>query len=331
MWQEAGREMVMVADPRTQSGARDAEAGAGRIGTCESSVKQAAVEWPTVALALGLYGAFGLVTWFYHLLPWWLVLPLAGYLVCLHGSLQHEAVHRHPTSLPWLNELVVFPSLWLWLPYRLYRQTHRQHHATPDLTDPVHDPESYYLTAPDWQSLSALGRAYYRARNSLVGRLLLGPGEAAWKTYREEALRLRRGDISHLGHWLVHLPAVALVLAWVLWVCEIPFFEYLLLFAYPGLALTLLRSFLEHQAHVDPGQRTVVIEAEPFFALLFLNNNLHALHHAEPQLPWYRLPERYRQERARLLAENGGYLFIGSLEVIKRYLFRAKERPLHPG
>jgi fatty acid desaturase len=30
--------------------------------------------------------------------------------------------------------------------------------------------------------------------------------------------------------------------------------------------------------------------------LLFLNNNLHAIHHASPDLPWYELPARYRGE-----------------------------------
>ncbi len=61
------------------------------------------VEWPTILLAASVYLIFGLLTWFYHALPWWLVLPLGGYLVGLHGSLQHEAIHGHPTNRPWLN------------------------------------------------------------------------------------------------------------------------------------------------------------------------------------------------------------------------------------
>ena len=77
------------------------------------------IEWPTIALAVGIYAAFAALTWGYHDLPWWTVLPLAGVIVCLHGSLQHEAVHGHPTGNAVLNELVVFPSLWLWLPFRI--------------------------------------------------------------------------------------------------------------------------------------------------------------------------------------------------------------------
>ncbi|MFQ5760261.1 MAG: fatty acid desaturase, partial [Acidiferrobacterales bacterium] len=107
-------------------------------------------EWPTLVVAVLIYAGFAGLTWHYHALPWWLVLPLGAYLVGWHGSLQHEAVHGHPTRWPWVNELLAFPSLWLWMPYRVYRVAHLQHHATPSLTDPIDDPESYYLTPEEW-------------------------------------------------------------------------------------------------------------------------------------------------------------------------------------
>ena len=44
--------------------------------------------------------------------------------------------------------------------------------------------------------------------------------------------------------------AVALVLIWVMGICHIPLWQYLLLYVYPGLSLTLLRSFAEHRAAV---------------------------------------------------------------------------------
>ena len=126
------------------------------------------------------------------------------------------------------------------------------------------------------------------------------------------------------------MASVALVLVWAVGICGIPLADYLIFFAYPGTALTLLRSFLEHQAREAPGERSVLVEAGPVLSLLFLNNNLHALHHAEPGLPWYRLPARYRERRAALLAHNGGYRFGGYLEVAARYLLRPKEPPVHP-
>ena len=34
--------------------------------------------------------------------------------------------------------------------------------------------------------------------------------------------------------------------------------------------------------------RTAIVEGSWFFGPLFLFNNLHSLHHAEPLMPWYR-------------------------------------------
>ena len=288
------------------------------------------IEWPTLAVAAVIYGGFGLLTWFYDALPWWLLLPLGGYLVAWQGSLQHEVVHGHPTPWRAVNEALVFPSLWLWLPYPLYRQSHLVHHQDENLTDPRHDPESYYLTPETWAAMGPLRRGLHWWLNTLSGRMLLGPAVCVGKFATGEVRRFARGDFAHLGPWAAHIAAGGVVLLWVLWICDIPFAGYVALFAYPGLSLTLLRSFLEHQAREDVGQRTAVVEAGSIMALMFLNNNLHTLHHAEPGLAWYRLPARYRAERARLLQCNGGCLFRGYAEVFARYLLWPKESPVHP-
>jgi fatty acid desaturase len=290
----------------------------------------ARVEWPTVLLAVAVYLAFGLLTWAYETLPWWLLLALGSYAIGLHGSLQHEATHGHPTPWPWLNEALVFPSLWLWMPYRIYRQSHLLHHRDEVLTDPLADPESFYMTPEAWARSGRLRRALAWVHNTLLGRLLLGPAVCVLRLYGSAAARIAGGDISDLGAWLMHLASVALVLVWVIGVCGIPLSGYLIYFAYPGTALTLMRSFLEHQAREMPGERSVVVEAGPILSLLYLNNNLHALHHAEPGLGWYRLPARYRVRREALLAGNGGYRFRGYLEIAARYLLRPKEPPVHP-
>ncbi len=288
------------------------------------------VEWPTLLVAATVYGSFGLATWYHQALPWWLLLPLGGYLVAWHGSLQHEVVHGHPTPWNWVNEALVFPSLWLWLPFRLYRVSHLTHHDDAILTDPARDPESFYVAPEDWDRLGPLCRAYFRAANTLAGRLILEPLRCVWLILASEIPRLARGDTAHLTPWLLHLAGAALVLIWALWVCGMSLLDYLVFFAYPGLSLTLLRSFLEHQARPAPGARSVLVEAGWPLALMFLNNNLHALHHAEPGLAWYKLPARYRERRAELLANNGGYRYGGYLEIGARYLFKPKEHPRHP-
>ena len=288
------------------------------------------VAWPTLLVAAAVYAGFGLLTWYYAALPWWLVLPLGGYLVAWHGSLQHEAVHGHPTPWPWVNESLVFPSLWLWMPFRVYRETHLVHHTDELLTDPLEDPESYYVTPQAWDRLGPLGRALLWAHNTSPGRLLLGPLLCVGRLFAGEVARLARGDSRNAGAWLLHLVGCALVLVWALWVCAMPLLDYLVFFAYPGISLTLLRSFLEHQARAEVSARSVIVEAGWPLALMFLNNNLHALHHAEPGTAWYELPARYRATRDELLSRNGGYLFKGYGEVVLRYLLKPKEHPRHP-
>lgn len=288
------------------------------------------VEWPTVILAAGLYGAFGLTTWNYDVLPWWAVLPIGAYLVCLHGSLQHEVVHGHPTRWGWVNAAVVLPSLWLWLPHSLYRESHLAHHRDERLTDPLDDPESSYVTASQWATMGPLHRLTRHALMTLAGRLVIGPAYYMAQKALRLAKALRDGDGAYLSHWPLHAVSAALVLAWVIGVCRIPFGEYLLFFVYPGISLTLLRSYAEHRAAEDADHRTAIVESGPVLALMFLNNNLHVVHHARPGIPWYALPAVYRQNRDRLLAANGDYLFHGYREIFRRFLLRPRGSPIHP-
>jgi fatty acid desaturase len=123
---------------------------------------------------------------------------------------------------------------------------------------------------------------------------------------------------------------VALVLLWVMGVCGIPLWHYVVLFALPGASLTLVRSFAEHKAAHTPYERTAVIEAGRLFAILFLNNNLHFAHHKRPDLPWHALPGYYRARRKELLEENGGLLYRGYREILRRFLVRPVDTPAHP-
>ncbi|MBX6320310.1 MAG: fatty acid desaturase [Rhodospirillaceae bacterium] len=288
------------------------------------------VDWPTLAVAAGTYAAFGLLTWFYHALPWWLVLPLGGYVVCLHGSLQHEATHGHPFRRRWLNSLLIGPSLWLWLPYGEYRWAHLRHHRDEWLTHPAEDPESYYIAQARWRRMGWLHRALRRAMNTAAGRLLLWPAYVVIAVLVNAVRRILAGDRDHIRWWALHVPAAGVVVAWVVWVCGIPFWAYVLLFAWPGLSLTLLRSFAEHRAAEAVGHRTAIIEAGPVMSLLYLNNNLHAVHHADPASPWHRRWALYRKRRTAILAENGGYWFGGYGEILRRYLFTPREPVPHP-
>lgn len=291
----------------------------------------ATIEWPTMAVATAIYLGFGLVTVFHEALPTALVIALGAYLIAWHGSLQHEVLHGHPTPWPWFNRALVALPLSLWLPYDRYRDAHLAHHADENLTDPVLDPESYYLPAERWARRDWVAIAMGWIHNTVLGRLTLGPAIAMYRFMREELSQARIAPGAALRVWAIHLSGVAAVMTWVVVVCGIEAWWYVVAMAYPGTSLSLLRSFLEHQARPAIGERTVIIDAEAPLSLLFLNNNLHVIHHAVPGAPWYRLPALYRADRERWLARNGGYHYRGYWEVICRFLLWPKEAPVHPG
>lgn len=288
------------------------------------------VDVPTLAVAICTYAAWGVLTWYHAALPWWVLLPLGAYVVCLQGGLQHEAIHGYPFRRRAWNTLLVFPALWLWLPYTHYRRTHLTHHRDYRLTCPVDDPESYYVTDAQWARMGWLHRTYRQAMNTLAGRLLLGPPYTAWRVLVELLDSIAGWNRVVLRDWSIHLVALALVLGWVVGVCKMPLVDYVFCFAFPGLALTLMRSFAEHQARSAVAERTVVIESGPVMSLLYLNNNLHAMHHADPNAPWHKRPRQYRERREELLAQNGHYAFRGYRELLRRYLFATKEPVSHP-
>ncbi len=287
----------------------------------------ARLEAPTLALAVAIYGGWLLLTFFWRTLPSWFAVPAGAWLCAWQMSLQHEVIHGHPTRSERLNDLIGAPPLSLWLPYILYRDSHRRHHRDAHLTDPLEDPESTYMTAQAWRRAGPVRRGLHVACNTLVGRMLLGPPRSVISFWRRQ-IRLilgGRGDVAWVC--LAHGVAVALVLAWVCGVCRIGLFTYVFGVVYPATALLMVRSLAEHRAAERVQDRTAVVEHAGLLGLLFLNNNLHSLHHARPNLPWYALPAEWRATRADLLTAQQGPVYRSYLEVAKLYALR----PHHPG
>jgi fatty acid desaturase len=136
-----------------------------------------------------------------------------------------------------------------------------------------------------------------------------------------EFRKILNGDRRRLRIWSWHALGVGLVVAWVTGVCHIPLSVYFALLVYPSVAVSHLRSFAEHHDEVDSRLRTRVVEAHPMWGVIFLNNNLHIAHHANPKLPWYQLPRAWRQMRR--AAQTQGLVFKGGYwEVTQKYLFR---------
>ena len=291
--------------------------------------KFAEIEWPTLALLASCYALWVAVTAAYAFLGPLLLIVLVAPLVTLHSSLQHEALHGHPTRTPWLNEALVSLPLGLLFPYRRFKALHLRHHNDAALTDPYDDPESFYYAIGDWKQLPPLVQWVLDFNNTFIGRFTVGPLVMAIGFAAAELRLIMKGDRQVFGAWIRHAAGLVVVLSWTHVMCGIPFWVYAL-GAYLGLAIINLRTYAEHQAHEVPGGRTVIVEASPVFGLLFLNNNLHYVHHENPRVSWYKLPAVYRANRAAFLAANESYAFKGYREMIRRYLFRPKAPVPHP-
>jgi fatty acid desaturase len=294
-------------------------------------VNASRIEWPTLLLGVAIYGGWLSLTWFHDDLPIWTACSVGAWLLAWQGSLQHEAVHHHPFRSRKLNAIFAGVPIALWLPFDLYRSSHLAHHGVRELTDPDSDPESFYVSCRAYERATPVGRAWLVAESTLLGRVVLGPLRVVARTLLGELLSFTRAPRVVVRRWSTHALAVAPILYWIVVVCEIPLASYILFYVYPGLALTLLRSFVEHRAEGTHAERSVIVEAEAPLGWLFLHNNLHALHHAEPALPWYALPARYRETRADLLRDNGHFFYRGYRAVLARYLLRPKGPPVHPG
>ncbi|MCT8159577.1 fatty acid desaturase [Pseudoruegeria sp. SHC-113] len=286
------------------------------------------VEWITLATLAGCYGAWALAIFCLADLSPLAAGLLAALAIALHSSLQHEALHGHPFRNATANAALVFPALGLFIPYARFRDTHLAHHRDAALTDPYDDPESYYLAPESWGRLCAIRRGLYTFNNTLFGRMLIGPalGQACFLITEVRAFRAGAPGIARA--WGLHALSVALVL-WAVSFSALPLWAYALA-AYGGMSILKIRTFLEHQAHERARARTVIIEDRGPLAFLFLNNNLHVVHHMHPRVAWYRLPGLYRKHRAHYLRVNDGYRYNSYTEVLRRYAFRRKDPVIHP-
>ena len=253
-----------------------------------------------------------------RVVPTLALLPMLAILGGFYGSLQHEVIHRHPTPWDRLNRLLVVVPLQLVFPFERYRETHLQHHES-DLTDPLVDPESFYVSSAAWQSARPTTRKLLVLNRTLVGRLTIGPALAMAQFWRSEA-ELVRHDRNAAQLWAKHVVAVGGVLTLIRF-SPMPLWVFVLGFGWGGLAVTMLRSFAEHCAFYST-DRTAVVESNRAFGLLFLNNNLHLAHHERPAEPWYRLPKVGVDLDVVQRSREAGSYFSGYGQIARRYGIR---------
>jgi fatty acid desaturase len=286
------------------------------------------IEWITLGLIAACYGL-----WAVALFWLWPMAPLAGFTlvtltIALQSSLTHEVLHGHPFRHRRLNEALMFLPLSLGIPYDRFRDQHLAHHRDSRLTDPYDDPESNYLDPQVWAGLPGWQKALYRANNTLLGRILLGPGIGQVRFMAAEWRGAIAGDRAIRRAWVRHGAGLVLLIPLIM-AAPMPVWAYVAA-AYLGLGLIKIRTFLEHRAHTASPGRTVIVEDRGPLAWLFLNNNLHAVHHLHPCTPWYRLPQMYRDGRDGYLARNDGYVYRSYGQIFRQYLLTSKDPVAHP-
>ncbi len=288
-----------------------------------------AVEWPTVVLIMACYASWaGIAQFVFPDYPA-VALVALGIVLAMQSSLMHEVLHGHPTRKGWVNEILIGLPIGLVYPYRRFKALHLRHHADERLTDPFDDPESYYRSLWQHEELPALLKLVLRAESTMLGRLLIGPPLATAGFLITEARLIAEGDRAVRKAWALHAAGLALVLPTVAYIFAIPIWLYVLVPVWIGQSIISVRTFAEHLWSERPDGRTIIIERSPL-AFLFLNNNLHLVHHKSPNVAWYKLPKLFRDRREQWIAMNNGYVFPGYLALLREYAFRAKEPVVHP-
>lgn len=286
------------------------------------------IEWPTLAmivLCYALWAMAGAMLW-----PTAPVAALAvmAVMTALHSSLTHECLHGHPTRNRHVNEALCALPLSLFYPYRRYRALHLAHHNDARLTDPLEDPESFFKTRWQHARMPRWKQALLLANNTLLGRIVLGPVLGATGFLWSEARLIRAGKPGVRRAWALHLAGLMPVLALVQGF-GIPLWLYILAVVWPALALISIRTFAEHRWHDEPEGRTIIVERSPL-AWLYLNNNLHIVHHKLPHAPWYALPRLYKARREAWKGLNKGYVYPNYGALFRSYALRAKQPVVHP-
>ncbi|UPT75354.1 MAG: fatty acid desaturase [Elusimicrobiota bacterium] len=231
----------------------------------------------------------------------------AGVLVnaaCAYAqfTVLHDALHGSASRIRPLNEALGYAATFtLCGPYAAIRRNHLHHHAHAN--DPREDPD-FWAAGETWagtalRCLTMLQRHY-------------------WAYFT----KLRRRDRAYAES----VATAALILGLHAWAWAGGFLAEMLLYwtlpaqlAVAALALTF--DYWPHRPHTARGRLRDTANILPaWLDPFFLCQNLHAVHHLFPQLPWY----RYREAHAIL---DPGLRAAG----VPQWGFRQAVRMLKPG
>lgn len=284
-------------------------------------------DWPTIFVMAGCLGVWGGAL----LLPAsWVLLSfvLLVLALTLHSSLSHEILHGHPFRSQTATTALGCIQPGLFVPYLRFRRLHLAHHNDANLTDPYDDPETNYMDPKVWDGLPRWLQRVLAVNNTLLGRMVIGPLIGMVGFIRSDLRLIIAGDRQVALDWVLHLPGVVLVL-WLVSLSPLPLWVYLAA-CYGALSVLKIRTFLEHQAHDRASGRSAIVEGRGVLAFLFLNNNLHVVHHMHPTVSWYRLPALYHAHKARYHRRNHGFVYRSYGQIFAKFLLRRKDPVAHP-
>ena len=287
-----------------------------------------AIEWPTVFLWLACWGLWLIGVFVLPMVSMLLAGVVLTLVLVLQSSLSHEALHGHPFASRRVNDGLAMVSLGLLVPYIRFRDTHLAHHIDERLTDPYDDPETNFYDPAVWARMAPWQQRIMQLNNTLLGRMLIGPLMSQVMFMRGDWREMRQGNRAIICAWGIHLLSSALVITVVV-TSPMPIWIYLMC-CYFAMSVLKIRTFLEHRAHQYSTARTVIIDDKGPLAFLFLNNNLHAVHHLHPQVAWYNLPRLYRDNTDSYDGFNEDYNYRSYAQVIARYFVKAKDPVPHP-
>lgn len=287
-------------------------------------------ELPTWLLIITVYGG-----WFATLIHWQTLGLLPATLLLIwftawYMSLQHELIHGHPTRWPRVNQLFGMLPLAVWYPFGLYRDSHLAHHRNHTLTEPDDDPETYYFSPTRWAQLPRWQQQVIHLRNTFFGRLLIAPLLDVLGTFKAVWLALYTINLPALVMWMLHWAVLVALFSWMAQQGFSPLW-FMAAVSYPALALTKVRSFLEHQAAEEPLARSVNNEAALVWRILFLNLNYHSVHHDLPGVPWYGLRHLYLLYRESYHQRNHGFRVGGYAVWLRQFWAKPVAVNAHPG
>ncbi|MDF5938282.1 fatty acid desaturase [Pseudomonas aeruginosa] len=275
-----------------------------------------------------LYGGWALLASQYRHWGWPVLAGLVPF-ASLYMSLQHELIHGHPTRWPRFNAVLGYLPLAVWYPYPLYRDSHLRHHLDEQLTYPGLDPESLRRVCPNgraWAPGGGAGSAWTRpcsvapprpaagpGGDGAPGGFAVAPGEGAASAPVGPACRAA-GRVAGRALALGGHPALVVPAGGGL----------------SGPRPEHAALFLRAPSGPRAGAAQRAGRGGVAWRLLFLNNNLHLVHHDLPGLPWYLLPRVYSASRRAYRRRSGDFHLPGYGRLWRRHGWRPVDAPVHP-